>query len=103
MKIKYESGQICQVVAVDVLGGHWTLGRELMIDDAVQCAEDILEGRYIFYPSQVEKVYIVDDDTGELLATCIHDEPKPVEDESWESFNEDCGFDPYLGCYTEDC
>lgn len=23
-------------------------------------------------------------------------------DEDWD-FNEDCGFDPYLGCYTDDC
>ena len=23
-------------------------------------------------------------------------------DEDW-GFDEDCGFDPYLGCYTDDC
>lgn len=23
-------------------------------------------------------------------------------DEDWD-FDEDCGFDPYLGCYTDDC
>lgn len=103
MKIKYESGNICQVTAVDALDGHWTLGRELMVDDAVQCACDIIEGRYIFRPSQIKKILIVDEETGELLATCIPDDPKPIEEDYQESFNEDCGFDPYLGCYTEDC
>ena len=31
-----------------------------------------------------------------------NEEEEPEPDEDW-SYNEDEGFDPYLGCYTEDC
>ena len=30
------------------------------------------------------------------------EEKEPEPDEDW-GYNEDEGFDPYLGCYTEDC
>ena len=47
---------------------------------------------------------ICDAETGEVVATII---PEEEDDESlyngdW-GYNEDCGFDPYLGCYTDDC
>ena len=103
MKIRYESGQICQVSVVDILDSRWTIGKDLMIDNALECAKDIIEGRYIFRPSQVKRVHIIDEETGALLITCFPDDPKPIEEDYQESFNEDCGFDPYLGCYTEDC
>ena len=43
-------------------------------------------------------------------APCELDEDEETEDIDEEEFNEDeedlndeCGFDPYLGCYTDDC
>ena len=32
--------------------------------------------------------------------------PAPCEEDDWEDYDDcdnDCGFDPYLGCYTDDC
>ena len=61
---------------------------EVLIDfvDSVwaNCADDI------------SGVDVVDTDTGEV----IHDR------EDWDApdnCDDDCGFDPYLGCYTDDC
>ena len=42
---------------------------------------------------------ICDFDTGEVVATIEH-EQEP--DNDWD-YNEDMGFDPYMGCYTDDC
>ena len=41
----------------------------------------------------------IDMDTGEVIAERSNwDELDP----DW-GYNEDCGFDPYVGCYTDDC
>jgi len=41
----------------------------------------------------------IDMDTGEIIALRTDwDEPDP----DW-GFNEDMGYDPYMGCYTDDC
>jgi hypothetical protein len=46
-----------------------------------------------------ENVAVVDGLTGEVLwdacSAAEYDEPANIDD--------DCGFDPYLGCFTEDC
>ena len=45
----------------------------------------------------VSTVLVVDMDTGEVVAEAAepdYDEP---------DCDNDCGFDPYLGCYTDDC
>lgn len=64
--------------------------------DAIACAENILD-------TQVYSTRIViwDAHTGEVLAECS---PDPVEeyDLDWD-YNEDMGFDPYMGCYSDDC
>lgn len=46
------------------------------------------------------RIEVIDMDTGEVEAefTSSDDEPDP----DW-GFNEDCGYDPYMGCYTDDC
>ena len=46
------------------------------------------------------RVEVIDMDTGEVEAEFTssdndYDEPDNIDD--------DCGFDPYLGCYTDDC
>ena len=43
-------------------------------------------------------VVCIDMDTGEVVAEVAEEEP----DCDW-GFNEDMGFDPYMGCYTDDC
>lgn len=46
---------------------------------------------------------ICDFDTGEIVATFKsddYDEDEP--DPDW-GYNEDMGYDPYMGCYTDDC
>ena len=44
-------------------------------------------------------VVCIDMDTGEVVAEAA--EPDP-DFEDW-GFNEDMGYDPYMGCYTDDC
>lgn len=39
--------------------------------------------------------FMVWDETGELIASTGEEEPADIDD--------DCGFDPYEGCYTYDC
>lgn len=65
------------------------------------------------YPHTAERVVICSSYTGEILAECVKEEADTLE--AWESFeddfypdddwnyNEDLGYDPYLGCYTDDC
>ena len=48
-----------------------------------------------------EDICLVDMETGEVLWCWSEDHPD-VNEEDWGE-NEDCGFDPYLGCYTDDC
>lgn len=43
-------------------------------------------------------VVVVDMDTGEIVAEAA----EPDDDSDW-GYNEDMGFDPYMGCYTDDC
>ena len=54
--------------------------------------------------SEVIGGIICDFDTGEIVATFKPDEVDEDEepDPDW-GYNEDMGFDPYRGCYTDDC
>lgn len=45
-------------------------------------------------------VIVLDMDTGEVVAEVA--ELEDYADPDW-GYNEDCGFDPYMGCYTDDC
>ena len=48
-------------------------------------------------------VAVIDMDTGEVLWNGVDAEEYDDPDfEDW-GFNEDDGFDPYMGCYTDDC
>jgi hypothetical protein len=41
---------------------------------------------------------------GSQIFLLIHeDEVKEAELEEWDDCDNDCGFDPYLGCFTDDC
>lgn len=44
---------------------------------------------------------ITDMETGEVMFD-VGDDTMPDPYEDW-GFNEDMGYDPYMGCYTDDC
>ncbi len=64
---------------------------DLMIDSARAIAVNPTIG--------AESIIIMDAETGEILFCDIgvEDDPEPY------GIDDDCGFDPYLGCYTDDC
>lgn len=43
----------------------------------------------------VAQVAVIDMDMGEVVAE--------NDAEVWDDCDNDCGYDPYLGCYTDDC
>lgn len=46
-------------------------------------------------------VLVVDMDTGEVVAEAAEPDYNP--DLEPADIDDDCGFDPYMGCYTDDC
>ena len=45
-------------------------------------------------------VAIVREETGEII---WDNDESYQEEEYWNDPDDDCGFDPYMGCYTDDC
>lgn len=43
------------------------------------------------------QVVVIDMDTGEVVAE------NNTDAEVWDDCDNDCGYDPYLGCFTDDC
>ena len=43
---------------------------------------------------------LVWDETGEEVAFF---DPLDGDESDWDNCDDDCGFDPYMGCYTDDC
>ena len=69
------------------------------LDDALAYAEEEIDVR-----CQATFASIWDSNTGELYASCSwDDESTPEEDYGDWDYNEDEGFDPYMGEYTWDC
>lgn len=48
-----------------------------------------------------EDAYLVNGETGEIIVDTVEDD-SPLDWYTDEDFDE-CGFDPYGGCYTYDC
>ena len=70
------------------------------LDDALAYAQEEIDVR-----QQATFASIWDAHTGELAATCwaeTVEEEDSYPDEDW-GYNEDEGFDPYMGEYTRDC
>lgn len=71
------------------------------INDALAYAENEIDVRL-----QALHASIWDTQTGELYVTCSAEGAEDPEEENdfsdWD-YNEDMGFDPYMGCYTDDC
>lgn len=84
------------------------------IDNAVlQVAVDFVESVFAdetaLHSELISEALICDAHTGEILAECVPDsdyEESDFENENYDSgwwYNEDMGYDPYMGCYTDDC
>lgn len=82
------------------------------LNEVLDFIEHIFSNDTMFCGEYVQKVVATDSNTGELIAECEPDkeinddtEPWPTPEEIFDDwdYNEDMGFDPYLGCYSDDC
>ena len=107
MKVEITYGTHCKVTICEADGSHWEYGHIFHnLQDALEWAEFMIDSRPINF--DIECAYITDEGTGELLAECKPDaESGPTEVEDYDDYdwgyNEDMGYDPYQGCYTDDC
>lgn len=60
---------------------------------------DFVDSVWANCADDISYVNVIDMDTGEV----IHDRDSWDEPDPDWGYNEDCGFDPYMGCYTDDC
>jgi len=102
----------CEKMTLHILA----LGMESSIDlgdttleSALEYVNHIFNDSTMFRAERVSHVHIINSLTGELIATC---EPDSLTDkyqyDNWREddgilYDEDMGFDPYLGCYSDDC
>lgn len=72
------------------------------LEDVLDFVQHIFNDDTFFHEESVESVHVIDSKTGELIAECVPE--KSVDDgyNDWD-YDEDMGFDPYMGCYTDDC
>lgn len=73
------------------------------LEAALEYAQAIFDDKTLFNGESVESVHIINSETGELIAECEAESHEEINlDLDW-GFNEDMGYDPYLGCYSDDC
>lgn len=75
------------------------------LKDVLQFAEAIFNDKTFFHGDSVESVHVIDSKTGELIAECEPETtsgPTAVEDDWNDGDYDECGYDPYLGCFTWD-
>lgn len=89
-------------------------GDVVTLDAASQTLDSILEyvdmifndATPLFHGNGITLITVCDSTTGEIVAECRPDDEldfdNPNYDPDW-GYNEDMGFDPYLGCYSDDC
>ena len=89
-------------------------GDVVTLDVASQTLDSILEyvdmifndATPLFHGNGITLITVCDSTTGEIVAECRPDDEldfdNPNYDPDW-GYNEDMGFDPYLGCYSDDC
>ena len=108
MKTSIEYSTRCEATIYENNGDSWTYNYEFKkVQDALDWAQYHLESRPISF--EIDRIYISDSETGEILAICTPDDDEsecdfdnPNYDTDW-GYNEDMGFDPYMGCYSDDC
>ncbi|MBQ3641725.1 hypothetical protein II906_07375 [bacterium] len=72
------------------------------LEDVLDFVQHIFNDDTFFHGESVESVHVIDSETGELIAECVPEESVDDVYDDW-GYNEDIGYDPYLGCYTDDC
>lgn len=95
----------CKATVVDSLGDSWEYQSEFKtLKEAIDWATFMIDdGVGLIQHDAIHEIIIWDVNTGEVLAECSPDVSDSDEEyEDW-GYNEDMGFDPYLGCYTDDC
>lgn len=91
---------LCEATVKETNGDSYTYGIHFKtLQSAIDWAETMIDCRPISF--EIDNIYITDVRTGEVLAICKPDEEEDP-DSDW-GFNEDMGYDPYMGCYTDDC
>lgn len=99
----------CDNMTLQTVFGHSNL------DTLRAWAESVFNGETtVFKKNTIVKITFKDVETGKILLICENDEiendDEPFEGwgcddpfEDWGYDDEDIGYDPYLGCYTDDC
>ena len=91
----------CEATVSLLDGSSWTYNNHFhTLKEALEWAQEQIDGQSQF--DHINNIIIVDADTGEVLAECTPD-VDPYEDWDDWNYNEDMGYDPYMGCYTDDC
>lgn len=106
MKLEIMYATFCEATVYETNGDSWSYNYQFKtLKDAIKWAQFQIEARPISF--EIKRIYISSCDTGEILAMCTPDDvDEDSSDESyWDDwdYNEDMGFDPYMGCYSDDC
>jgi len=105
MKLTLTYSASFELIIIPIYDENFTYEmKSCTLQDAVEYAEMIFNDETPLRGDAISKVMICDTETSEICAECEHDhvEEASLPDEDW-GYNEDMGFDPYLGCYTDDC
>ena len=81
------------------------------LDDAMLIAQQILDDdTNLIDGTAVTEIFVTSGRTGEIIAICTPDDDYEDDDDDEDSYddgdwdyNEDMGYDPYLGYYSDDC
>ena len=71
-------------------------------DSTLKDCMDFIEGR-MTDDLTIVSAYVCDAETGEIVATINRDNDDFIDDEYYEPDYDECGFNPYMGCYDFDC
>ena len=101
MKVEITYATLCSATVILKDDTSWTYNQPFKtLKEAIEWAEAQIEEHLNFI--NISHIYITDDSTAEVLAECFPDEDEPDDYDDW-GYNEDMGFDPYMGCYSDDC
>lgn len=97
MKTTFTILSNCQVTLSDE-NHRWTPDYSFAtLEDALAYCEEQID-----YRQQATHAFVFNSKNGEVYAECEAEEEEFDDDCDW-GYNEDMGYDPYLGCYTDDC
>ena len=94
-------------IDIQIFKSEWetvaTFTEDIDFDIIINCAFHIAQAKM----EGVGDVCVISNKTGEVFWSYLDDfvsQQREYDncDPDW-GYNEDCGFDPYMGCYTDDC